>query len=56
MQVLLSGLVQEKMSSVPKEVTLDQCDHLKEVQRKRKHQDTEDVISQIKGLLFPAQL
>lgn len=53
---MLSGLVQEKMSSFPKEVTLHPCNHLKEVQRRRKHQDTEDVISQIRVLLFPVQL
>lgn len=45
-QVMLSSLIQEKMSSVPKEVTLHQCNHLKAVQRKRKHQDTEDESNQ----------
>lgn len=55
-QVMLSGLVQEKMSSVPKEVTLHQRNHLKENQREPKHQDIEDVMSQIRGLLFPVQL
>lgn len=53
---MLSGLVQEKMSSVPKEVTLHQRNHLKENQREPKHQDIEDVMSQIGGLLFPVQL